>query len=785
MDASNFDIEREIIAQALAASTYDEAVAVAKQIESHIGARHQRPVGDRYNNYGLMASSGSYEYKALEPVTNEQDAVLERLAVKRWGDLKQVPYQRPDEAAQDLMKDLNYQQQADMVTVTLLESDPPTRSSKKLTIVYRDKGCGLEAGAIPKTIFALGSSHKTESNWHQGAFGIGGASTYRNARAVVLVTRAAPEMKPKEDRIAVAVVLWEAQGKGQSAYYLVTTDWPSDPDAEPWSAPASAFPEFEPGAHLALISYGVEGFHRARSGDERSFDTVLNTRLFDPIIPVRFTNEITRGKNEYLRGLSRRLADNPSADRLCDDDKLLYTYGGNSYQLPVTYYVFPRGKDAEGKEVSGARRRFVAKDHALVFTSNGQVHHHWTPEQFKLRTKLEKLYERILVVIETDSLPVELRTALFTPDRSQLLANEAALQLEDQVADFLDNWNQLVDINSQLVRHAISTASGGGSVLQVGRKIADALKVRGFGLSGLGGSGGGSGSGKGGPRQRKKVETYADPTTLEGPDKIIVEDGKVRYLQYMINAVDDFLDSKRGELTFETDHPDIDVSKHVVVGRLRDGYVRVQLQVPEGAAQGEYKLGVELNWQKSAGGIGVPMRYTTIVEVVDEIGKGGAGGKAGKKGAGEGSNVAVIWSTPEKYGEGLNNGVPGTVDDIAASDLAAESTEYAELAKLGDQRIPTIVLNETYAPYKAYISARAKNLTEGGTQDASDRYAVGTGLGLLLLHEELKKKEKAGEGVNAAITEEQLAVAKKAVARSVLSIMPAFDTLAKETGVEG
>ena len=777
-------IERQIIEKALAASTYEEAVAVAELLESHIGARYQRPVGDRYNNYGLMASSGSYEYKALEPVTNEQDAVLERLAVKRWGDLSQVPYQRPDEAARELLQDLNYQQQADMVTVTLRESDPPTRSSKKLTIIYRDKGCGLEPGAIPKTIFALGSSHKTESNWHQGAFGIGGANTYRNARAVVLVTRPAPEMNPTEDRISVAVVLWEAQGKGQSAYYLVTTDWPSDPDAEPWSAPVSVFPEFEPGTHLALISYGVEGFHRARSGDERSFDTVLNTRLFDPIIPVRFTNEITRGKNEYLRGLSRRLADNPSADRLSDEDKLLYTYGGSSYQLPVTYYVFPRGKDAEGKEVSGARRRFVAKDHALVFTSNGQVHHHWTPEQFRLRTKLEKLYERILVVIETDSLPIELRTALFTPDRSQLLANEAALQLEDQVADFLDNWNQLVDINSQLVRQAISTASGGGSVLQVGRKIADALKVRGFGLSGLGGSGGGSGSGKGGPRQRKKVDTYADPTTLEGPDRIIVEDGKVRYLQYMINAIDDFLDSGRGELTFETDHPDVDVSKHIVVGRLRDGYVRVQLQVPEGAAQGEYKLGVELNWQKAAGGIGVPMRYTTIVEVVDEIGKGGAGGKAGKKGAGEGSQVAVLWTTPEDYGEGLNNGVPGTVDDIAASDLAAQRTEYAELAKLGDQRIPTIVLNETYAPYKAYISARAKNLTEGGTQDAADRYAVGTGLGLLLLHEELKK-EKGGEGGNTAITEEQLAVAKQAVARSVLSIMPAFDTLARETGVEG
>jgi hypothetical protein len=30
--------------------------------------------------------------------------------------------------------------------------------------------------------------------------------------------------------------------------------------ALPYAIPASDYPEFEPGTHLALISYGVEGF---------------------------------------------------------------------------------------------------------------------------------------------------------------------------------------------------------------------------------------------------------------------------------------------------------------------------------------------------------------------------------------------------------------------------------------------------------------------------------------------------------------------------------------------
>ena len=775
--SSNKSSERKIITSASKAVTHEDAVAVAEMIERYVGARHQRPVGDRFNNYGLMASSGSYEYKALEPITNAQDAVLERWAAGKWGDLAKVPYQTPDEAARDLLGPLNYQQQADMVTVAFRESDAPTRSSKRLTIVYRDLGCGMEPAAIPKTIFALGSSHKTDSPWHQGAFGIGGASTYRNAKAVVLVTRRAAEMNPSEDRISVAVVLWEAHGKGQSAYYLVTSDWGEGKTAEPWSAPASAYPEFEPGTHLALISYGVEGFHRLRSGDERSFDTVLNTRLLEPVMPVRFTNEVTRGKNEYLRGLQRRLTDNPHPDRASDSEELLYTHGGKSYRLPVRYYVFPPGGSP------GAGRRFVAKGHALVFTSNGQVHHHWTPVDFRSRTKLNKLDKRIFVVVETDNLPIELRTALFTPDRSQLLANEAALQLEDQVADFLDNWPKLIEVNNQLVRDAISSASSGRSALDVSRRIAAALKIKGFNLSGLGGTGGGSPRGSGGPRIRKKVETYPDPTAFEGPDELIAEDGKVRYLTYMLNAVDDFLDSGRGALKFETNHPDIDISKAIEVGRLRDGYLRVQLQIPEGAAEGEFKLTARLeDWHKAGGGLGPALSYGTKLVVVDEMpSRNGAGPKSGSKGAGEGGQVAVIWRTPEEYGDGWNNATPGTVDEIEASTLAAAREEYEDLAKLGSSLIPTIVLNSTYAPFKGYISARAKDLTEGGTQDASDRYAVGTGLGLLLLHEDLKRRKKTSKQ---SVDEDQVLVSKQAVARSVLLMMPAFDTLAREAGVE-
>jgi hypothetical protein len=768
---------KAIIEAAISAATYEDAIQIESLIKADIGAEFQRPVGDKYNNIGLMASSGSYEYKALEPCTNQQDSILERLAAAKFGPgLSEVPYASPEKTAADLLGHLDYQTQGDMAAVIFRESDSPTRQSKRLTIVYRDQGCGMTPQQIPQTIFALGSSHKTEKGWLQGAYGLGGASTYRNAKAVVLVSRRAPEMKPAEDRISVAVVRWEQKGKGQSAYYLTTTDWQEGENsaAEPWSADASSFPGFEPGTHLALVSYGVEGFHRARSGDERAFDIILNTRLYRPITPVRFTNEITRGKNEYLRGLARRLRENPSADRQEDEEDMLFSYGGQSYRLPVRYAVFPGG-------ATGTRRRFVAKDHALVYTSNGQVHNKWSPLALRHRTGLTKIHERVFVEVETDALPIELRTTLFTPDRSQLLANDPALQLEDQVADFLRNWDGLIRVNSDLVRDAISGASSGGSGLAVSQKIAAALRIKGFTTAA--GNGGGGGTGGGGRRPRKKVDTYPDPTTFEGPDKLVVEDGKVRRLTYMLNAEDEFLESGRGRIEFECDHPQIDIERDIVVGRLRDGYVRVQLQVPEGASEGDFELTAHVRyWERSSGGLGAPFVYSTKLIVVDETLPPKTGGGAGKggKGAGGGPHVAVLWQTPDEYGGDWHNGVPGSIDMIAAKTLAEKVEEYEPLKSIGDEEIPTIVLNKDYGPFKAYISARAKELGERGVSDARDRYAVGVGFGLLLLDQEASKKSaKSGKSLDPK--EEQ--GSKAAVARSVLLMMPAFDSLIKEAGL--
>ena len=768
---------RDIIKAAVEAETFGDAERLNRMIEAEIGHRFQRPLGDRWNNFGLIASSGSYEYKALEPVTNMQDAELERLALAEYGDLSKVPYETPEEAARDLLAATDYRETADRIAVEFRESDPPTRNTKRLTVTYRDRASGMEPAYVPKSIFALGSSHKTKTVWQQGAFGLGGASTYRNAKAVVLVTRRDPELDPAEDRIAVAVVLWEDHGKGRTAYYLTTEDWAdgAEPAAEPWSAPASEFPGFEPGTQLSLISYGVEGFHRARSGDERSFDTVLNTRLFEPVVPVRFTNRITRGKNEYLRGLRRRLEDNRHSypDRPEGEETLPFNVGGSTYHLPVKFYVF----SAPGRP--GERRNFVARDHAAVFTSNGQVHHQWSPPEFRYKTKLRKLYDRVFVVVETDALPIAVRTALFTPDRSQLLASDEALRLEEQVVGFLNDWDALKRIDNELIREAVTRSGRSESAIDVARQIGRMLKVRGFSLGGSG-AGGGNGSGGGGGGKRKRIELYPDPTILEGPAEAVAEDGNTKFVRYVLDARDDFMPA-RGRLSVTCDHPEI-ADGDITVGELRDGHVRVSIAVPEGAELGEYALGASVtDWFRAGGGLGADLRSTTKLRVVDEIARrGSGGGKTGDNGKGggdEGALVGVVWSTPEEQA-GWHGGVPGHVENVPASVLS-EREEYASLAALGDTEIPTIFLNGEYGPLKQYVGARASELTDSGVDGLRDRYAVGTGLGLLYLDGRLEKRAEKGE----RISDEFELDAKQAVARSVLTTMPAYESLAREVGL--
>ena len=473
--------KKKIVEQALGARTPEEAAAVQKLIASAIGARHERPLGDTWNNQGILTGSGaSYDHKSLEVVPNMQDAVLELQAVLNCGSREGTPFTTPRDAAASLFAGLNRKQKAELSTVTI-DSAGLGSDKKRVTLVMRDFGCGIADSGVPRGIFRVGAKDKDGIDWQQGTFGLGGATTYRNAQAVVLVTRRHPDLlEPgQSDLITVAVVQWERQRTTTNAYYLVAAEWDeSDPStwagALPISIPASDVPDFEPGTHIALVAYDTEGFSR-RSGDEKSFDTVLNTRLFRPVLPIKYRNNITRpDRDEILDGLARRLEDNPGDAGTEGEDTLPFNHNGTTYHLPIRFRLFAKPGER------GERRNFVAHGHALLITSNGQVHSHWMPQDFKLRTKLNKLYDRVLVEIQSDALPIEIRTELFTADRAQLVRSNFAIRLEKEIAAFLDQWPELYAANKALIREAITGDNNDRPTIAIAEKIARAFKAQGI-----------------------------------------------------------------------------------------------------------------------------------------------------------------------------------------------------------------------------------------------------------------------------------------------------------------
>jgi hypothetical protein len=774
---------REIIKRALSTRTVADAHELDDLIVATLGQRFERPIGDRVNNFGLVTTSGSYDYKLIENVTNMQDALLERAAAHRYGTPQLAPYRTPHEASADLFGGVSDAELGRRAAVEFFEADEPARKSRRFTAVFRDLGCGIEPSYVAESIFALGSAHKTKTIWQQGAFGIGGATTFRNADAIVLVSRRAPEMNPADDVILVTVCLWQSTLKGKGLFYRVTSDWDSGSNraSAPWSAPASDYPDFEPGTHLALINYGTERLHAIRHSDNpNSFERVLDTRLFRPVTPIRMDNHLMSDHARTRRGLARRFEENPRSDRREGTSNLPFRIDGATYQLPVSFYFFtPARLLGDGKaDTIGQKKNFVADNHAVMFTSNGQVHHHWTPVDFRERTRLRQLSEHLLVTVETDPLPIALRTDFFTADRSGVRASDEALRLESELAAFLDGWDELRELNAELIRESIMSSGSERPTFEISQQISRAFAARrqGFKFQGNGNNGNAF------EHKEREIKPppllHLDPTYLKGPKQVLVLPGKSRALRFAVDAKDEFFSSGRGALTATCSHPDIQ-DEDIAIGPLSHGRVRVIIAVPAEAQLGGFSVTACITgWEKAAGGIGTDLAWTTKLSVVDELPERALPESVKNRDrTTEGPQVALLW----RHGEQIEllPKSPGKVEEVPAAQLA-EDEQYKELATLGKTPVLTVFLNEDYSPLKKYLQGRQRELTKIGSGHAHNRYAIDVGVALLVLHHEAEARRKNGTRVD----EDLLEVARAAAAQGAVSILPHFDALAREAGIE-
>jgi hypothetical protein len=744
-------------------------------------APHRRPVGDRWGNRGLFtAAGGMFDLKLVELVTNMHDAVVHAAAVERLGskwlseEAWSTLYDTPAAAVADLLADQPRAALAALATVELRAAGEDHRRDR--TVVFRDLGIGMRPEDIPGALYRVGSSKKDGVLWQLGAFGRGGLTVLPNCYGWVVVSR--PRIAAQDaadsapDDIVISVVRWERVGNRQTetALYQVTSTWNSDGDrAAPPAFPSSMCGTFVPGTHLAAVGFHAEGIWVSRLGDERSIDTLLDTRLFEPSLPLSLTTPVFGDRADrvtILRGLGRRLSDNPRTDRLEGREELPFLFGGTTYRLLIRFYLFAAGE-------KGQRRRFVARDHALLLNSNGQVHAHWTPAEFRQKTRLPKLADRILVVVDTDALPLSLRTALFTADRTELLRNAEAVRLEEEIVGFLDDWDELWEANSAMVRDAIRRSNVERSTVAVAGRIARALSLR-------------AATPPARERSAKRArpplprEVHDDPTLLSAPAEVTAMRGRTRGIYVSLDARDQFI-PRRAQCRVATTHLDIDVNSDATVGELRNGRLRISLAVPPDAELCTSELTISVGqWVDASGSLRDPLVTSLRLIVTDEPDPAPARvppAKSGDAGTGQAA-VALLWTTHEAE-PGWTAMTVGGIDVVDADVLADAHDDYRPLRGRHFE-VPVIKLNEEFAPLKAYVSVRARAVGDEGVARAKDRYALGVGVEMMLLEADVNRKRKAGEQVPDDFVER----VHSNCARAVLAVLPDFDRLTSEAGLD-
>jgi hypothetical protein len=75
---------------------------------------------------------------------------------------------------------------------------------------------------------------------------------------------------------------------------------------------------------------------------------------------------------------------------------------------------------------------------------------------------------------------------------------------------------------------------------------------------------------------------------------------------------------------------------------------------------------------------------------------------------------------------------------------------------------------------------RQRDLVRSASSPAYARYAVDVGVAMLVLHQERQARVEKGERIDEAMLE----VAKQAAAQGAVSILPHFDELARQAGLE-
>jgi len=543
-----------------------------------------RPVGDRKNNSGTIQAAGDPARSLMERVTNGIDAVIERAHQEHHGkpdcrtprEAVQAWFGVPTSGLHKLSEGGRRKLAQGAVTVTLSHGD----GKAKRTVSVADKGTGLTAEQMPRTILSLNAENKIDKFYLSGAFGQGGSATFAVADYTLIASRSVKE----PGKIAFTVVKLEPpQGikLGTYVYLTVSGALPTTADVP------ESFGDFS----TIVKHFGYDLDDYPSPVGPNSIYGRAQAILFEPVLPFWLESKL-HGYARTIKGsrtaLNGARDEDEAESKLTWSNPLFFADLGEHGYIGIEYWVL------EPHEKSAPNKAFVTGSKPIVLTVNGQTHAEWGASILRKDAELLHLASRMVVHLDCNQLSFDAKRVLFVSNREESRKGQVQNMILQELLGALKSDEKLAELEEQ-ARLAGTKQKDENADREVRREVAKMLRLFGFDAKeeGSGAKPGAeekaTGGGKRGPRPKPEPIQINEPPSfveLVGGEPVDFYPGQRKYLRVRTDAhskYHDASDPSKSRFNFLVDGESVKVSGS---SELRDGHMRVVF-----AAQADAQVG--------------------------------------------------------------------------------------------------------------------------------------------------------------------------------------------------
>lgn len=472
------------------------------------------PLGGRENNRGTVELATNTGRALVERITNGIDAVLEYECEAH----SYMPLCRsPREAASawlnvpvDGLSGLSAGQRrqlADRVVLRMLPGEGP--ESRIVDVL--DRGTGLTAAEMPRTILGLNESHKITKHYLAGTYGQGGSATFAACELAMIASR-----RCASDPVTFTVIKFldlppELYKTGRYVYLVVGDELPQ--------ASGDHF-GLERGTWCRHFGYDLTKF-KSPLGPSSVYG-MLQQVLFDPVMPIWFDNRVhnyrrvIKGARNALNGAVDEGDEQSRGPKLDHNMRMFYVSLGDLGRIGIEYWVLPAPEKSNKRPIAA----FVDPTKPIILTYNGQNQHEMSALLIRKYAELPYLAQRLICHVDCGSLTPQALRSLFASGREEARRGQVYDTIESELIHVLRSDDALADLNAK-ARESMHREQDASVRETMRKEVARLLKVQGFEVStAAGAEAGGEGVGdrpthpKPGPHPPKPIELNEPPTYI-------------------------------------------------------------------------------------------------------------------------------------------------------------------------------------------------------------------------------------------------------------------------------